>query len=242
VAATRAWPGHKCNLGSPCDGPYTFSDESTSRPRRAPWLTDSSGRTRSKRRSTRCCGRSRTATRRATSRSRQWMSRRRRAAVAREASSNPAVGRTRKLPGTRGRDGLLRQHARWGCRHSRGGRDGTRIGTDIDPDWLRHRIWELTDRRLTVHVRIVDLDGTRLLVLATHEAIEPIRHEGRIRWRSTTTASRSTRRHDMLASSSGAVSTGQRDRGVTRSRTSALSPSRSLAATSEQPATGRRST
>lgn len=61
--------------------------------------------------------------------------------------------------------------------------DGQRIGTDLDPDWLRHRVWELTDGRLTIAVRVLDLDGTRLLVLATHEAIEPIRHEGRIKWR-----------------------------------------------------------
>ncbi|MGH3443227.1 MAG: ATP-binding protein, partial [Nitriliruptorales bacterium] len=61
--------------------------------------------------------------------------------------------------------------------------DGTRIGTDLDPGWLRHRIWELAEHRLTVDVRVVDLDGTRLLVLTTHEAIEPIRHEGKIKWR-----------------------------------------------------------
>ncbi|KAA0232233.1 MAG: hypothetical protein JJLCMIEE_02805 [Acidimicrobiales bacterium] len=61
--------------------------------------------------------------------------------------------------------------------------DGTRIGTDLDPDWLRHRVWELTEGRLTADVRVVELDSTRLLVLVTHEAIEPIRHEGRIKWR-----------------------------------------------------------
>lgn len=61
--------------------------------------------------------------------------------------------------------------------------DGIRIGTDLDPEWLRHRIWELTGRALTVTVRQVVLDDTRLLVLTTHEAIEPVRFEGRIRWR-----------------------------------------------------------
>lgn len=63
--------------------------------------------------------------------------------------------------------------------------DGMKIGTDLDPEWLRHRIWELTEHRLTVGVRVVELEdgGTRLLVLTTHEAIEPIRHEGRINWR-----------------------------------------------------------
>lgn len=61
--------------------------------------------------------------------------------------------------------------------------DGVRIGTALDPEWLRHRLWELTDRRLTVSIREVDLAGTRLLVLLTHEAIEPIRVEGKVRWR-----------------------------------------------------------
>lgn len=61
--------------------------------------------------------------------------------------------------------------------------DGTRIGTELDHQWLRHRIWELTEGRLTVEVREGVLEGARLLVLTTHEAIEPIRHNGRIRWR-----------------------------------------------------------
>jgi ATP-dependent DNA helicase RecG len=26
--------------------------------------------------------------------------------------------------------------------------DGTRIGTDLDGEWLRHRIWQLTDGKL----------------------------------------------------------------------------------------------
>ena len=61
--------------------------------------------------------------------------------------------------------------------------DGTRIGTELDPDWLRHRIFELTSRMLTVTVRESALETCRLLVVSTHEAIEPIRYDGRIRWR-----------------------------------------------------------
>lgn len=61
--------------------------------------------------------------------------------------------------------------------------DGTLIGTELDPDWLRHRIWELTEQRLTVDVRVVDMNGIRVLVASTHEAIEPIRYQGKIRWR-----------------------------------------------------------
>ncbi|MEW6583161.1 MAG: ATP-binding protein [Actinomycetota bacterium] len=61
--------------------------------------------------------------------------------------------------------------------------DGARTGTDLDEEWLRHRIWQLTEGRLTIGVRAAMIDGTRILVLLTHEAIEPIRHEGRLRWR-----------------------------------------------------------
>ena len=61
--------------------------------------------------------------------------------------------------------------------------DGERIGSDLDVQWLRHRIYELTERKLTVDVREAVLDGCRILVLATHEAIEPIRYRGRILWR-----------------------------------------------------------
>lgn len=61
--------------------------------------------------------------------------------------------------------------------------DGTRIGTALAAEWLRHRIFELSDRRLTVDIRVGDLGGTRVLVLRPPEAVEPIRWNGRIRWR-----------------------------------------------------------
>ncbi len=61
--------------------------------------------------------------------------------------------------------------------------DGQRIGTVLDAQWLRGRIFELTRRELTVDVREAVLDGCRILVLATHEAIAPVRYKGRIRWR-----------------------------------------------------------
>ena len=61
--------------------------------------------------------------------------------------------------------------------------DGTRIGTSLKREWVRFRIWELTEGRLTVAVRVAELDGCRMLVLSTDEAIEPIRYRGRIRWR-----------------------------------------------------------
>ena len=61
--------------------------------------------------------------------------------------------------------------------------DGTRIGTNLDAQWLRHRIYELTERKLTVDVREAVLDGCRILVLATGAAEDPIRYRGRIMWR-----------------------------------------------------------
>jgi ATP-dependent DNA helicase RecG len=60
---------------------------------------------------------------------------------------------------------------------------GQRVGTVLDPEWLRHRVWELTEHRITIGVRVVMLDDARLLVLTTHEAIEPVRVGGKIRWR-----------------------------------------------------------
>jgi predicted HTH transcriptional regulator len=61
--------------------------------------------------------------------------------------------------------------------------DGALIGTSLDGEWLRHRIWQLTDGKLTTVIREGDLNGTRILVLTTHEAIEPIRFEGKLKWR-----------------------------------------------------------
>ena len=61
--------------------------------------------------------------------------------------------------------------------------DGTRIGTRLDADWLRHRIWELTSKQLTVAVREASLGGCRLLILTCIEALAPVRYRGRLRWR-----------------------------------------------------------
>jgi ATP-dependent DNA helicase RecG len=61
--------------------------------------------------------------------------------------------------------------------------DGNRIGTELGAEWLRHRIYELTSRQLTISVQPVVFEGVRLLVLKTHQAIEPIRYAGRLKWR-----------------------------------------------------------
>ncbi|WP_109506896.1 ATP-binding protein [Nocardioides speluncae] len=61
--------------------------------------------------------------------------------------------------------------------------DGELIGTSLDTEWLRHRVYELTDRTLTIDVRSAEVVDTRLLVITAPQAIEPIRWRGRINWR-----------------------------------------------------------
>lgn len=61
--------------------------------------------------------------------------------------------------------------------------NGSLIGTLLDIEWLRRRVYELTDRSLTIDVRPVEIEGTRLLVITAPQAIEPIRWQGRVRWR-----------------------------------------------------------
>ena len=61
--------------------------------------------------------------------------------------------------------------------------DGDRIGTRLDADWLRHRIWEITSHQLTIAVREAHLDGCRLLILTCIEAFAPVRYRGKLRWR-----------------------------------------------------------
>lgn len=56
-------------------------------------------------------------------------------------------------------------------------------GTTLDADWLRYRVYELTNRLLTIDIRELTVNGVRLLVIRTPEALEPIRWKGRIRWR-----------------------------------------------------------
>ena len=61
--------------------------------------------------------------------------------------------------------------------------DGTLIGADLDEEWLRHRIYELTHRLLTVDARAVTVRGTRLLIVISPSAVEPVRFNDRICWR-----------------------------------------------------------
>lgn len=61
--------------------------------------------------------------------------------------------------------------------------DGTIIGTQLDVEWLRHRIYELTDRKLTVTAAALPLRDERVLEIVAPAALEPIRFRGKIRHR-----------------------------------------------------------
>jgi ATP-dependent DNA helicase RecG len=61
--------------------------------------------------------------------------------------------------------------------------DGTLVGTALGAEWLRGRIYDHTERRLTVSVDETEVNGVRLLVVRAPQAIEPVRVNGRITWR-----------------------------------------------------------
>jgi len=61
--------------------------------------------------------------------------------------------------------------------------DGTLLGAGLDSEWLRSRVYDLTQRLLTVDVREVSVRGARLLVVRSPQAIEPVRWRNRISWR-----------------------------------------------------------
>lgn len=56
-------------------------------------------------------------------------------------------------------------------------------GTLLETEWLRRRIYDLTQRELTVDATGVELGAQRVVVLRCPEALEPIRMNGKIRWR-----------------------------------------------------------
>lgn len=61
--------------------------------------------------------------------------------------------------------------------------DNRLSGTALDAEWLRRRIYDLSQRQLTVEPAVHDVAGHRLLVLRCPEAVEPVRIDGSIRWR-----------------------------------------------------------
>ena len=60
---------------------------------------------------------------------------------------------------------------------------GDLIGTRLNVEWLRARIWELSGGHLTLDVAEATVGSTRLLVLRAPQAVEPIRVNGKLRWR-----------------------------------------------------------
>ncbi len=61
--------------------------------------------------------------------------------------------------------------------------DGNLLGAALDAEWLRYRIYQLTQRLLTVEVSEAFARGVRLLVVQAPTAVEPVRMHGRIHWR-----------------------------------------------------------
>ena len=61
--------------------------------------------------------------------------------------------------------------------------DGTLIGTGLDGEWLRRRIYDLTQQKLTVTVVEAEVNGHRLLLVRSPEAIHPIAWNNKFRHR-----------------------------------------------------------
>lgn len=60
---------------------------------------------------------------------------------------------------------------------------GEIVGTDIDGDWLRSRLHALTGGKMGATVREAEVDDTRLLVIITPQAVEPVPFKGKYRHR-----------------------------------------------------------
>ena len=62
-------------------------------------------------------------------------------------------------------------------------KSGEVIGTAIDTDWLRSRLHELTSGKMRASVREAEVQGTRILVVITPQAVEPVPVKGKYRHR-----------------------------------------------------------
>ena len=60
---------------------------------------------------------------------------------------------------------------------------GELIGAETDADWLRTRIYELTERKVTADIRTAEIRGVRLLVLSIAQAVEPVPFRGKYQHR-----------------------------------------------------------
>lgn len=60
---------------------------------------------------------------------------------------------------------------------------GQIIGAETDPQWLRSRIYDLTERKLAVQVDRVAADEAELLVIEVPQALEPVPYRGKYQHR-----------------------------------------------------------
>ena len=60
---------------------------------------------------------------------------------------------------------------------------GEVLGTGMDADWLRSRLHELTGGKMGANVREGEVHGTRILVIITPQAVEPVAVKGKYRHR-----------------------------------------------------------
>ena len=56
-------------------------------------------------------------------------------------------------------------------------KNGGIIGADTDPEWLRSRIYDLTERQLTVDVQTVEMRNHLLLVVDVPQAVQPVAYK-----------------------------------------------------------------
>ena len=62
-------------------------------------------------------------------------------------------------------------------------RTGELIGSETDADWLRTRIYELTESKVTADIRTAEIRSARLLVLSIAQAVEPVPFKGKYKHR-----------------------------------------------------------
>lgn len=62
-------------------------------------------------------------------------------------------------------------------------RTGHLIGAETDADWLRRRIYELTNSKVTADIREAVVTGVRLLVISVAQAVEPVAFNGKYQHR-----------------------------------------------------------
>ena len=60
---------------------------------------------------------------------------------------------------------------------------GRIIGAETDPQWLKSRIYDLTERKLAVQVDRVAAGGAKLLIIEVPQALEPVPYKGKYQHR-----------------------------------------------------------